>query len=583
VMKKMLGFILAAAAGWWLILPAAALAAGPDTPSYPPLGPSKNGRPLAAVHCLASGEEGKIRLAAQILAPGATLEAIRIDNVTGEAAAWRSDGGGEAGPLTVASNGRTLADGRGKMNFGPLGQAEEILALTLADNDGAFKDGAEFRVTFFMAGGARAFCLLKAADQPVSALARTSKAAPAAQAAEPQKANPQAAPKAAKQWDDNPPDVWKAAEQGDPRAQFIRGVDYELGDGQDAGSFQAREAAAWYRKAAEQGDVEAQFALGQMYYYGREVDWGGGQGKEQSLAKDEREAVAWWRKAAEQGHAKAQAALKAAPKAAPDWEGWFEYRVQDLRQKAEQGYVPAQYKLSELYVRSGDQGQALAWRRKAAEQGNLVAQMELAVEYYSGQNGDYGCGINVDQDYAEAAAWFRLAANQGDAGAQYKLGSMYAKGEGLAKDAGEAAAWYRKAADQGDAEAQYALGNMYAKGEGVAKDAGEAVAWWCKATERGEAQAQEALGNMYAKGEGAAKDLKRAEACYRKAEEREAERKVQDQIENAKFNYHSGLLYERGDDEIRIAKDLDEAVRLYRLAAEQGNEDAKAALIRLGK
>jgi len=182
-MKKILGFILAAG----LLLPAAALAAGPLAPSYPPLGPIKNGRPLAAVHYLASGEEGEIRLTAQVLAPGATLEALRIDTVTGRASVWRSDGeGGE--PLTVAREGETLADGRGKMNFGPLGEAEELLELTLADNDGAFQDRqAEFRVTFFMAGGARALCLLKAADQPATYLARTSKEAPAARAQQPDK------------------------------------------------------------------------------------------------------------------------------------------------------------------------------------------------------------------------------------------------------------------------------------------------------------------------------------------------------------------------------------------------------------
>jgi len=191
-MEKILGFILAAG----LILPAAALAAGPD---YPPLSPSKNGRPVAAVHYLAPEAEGEIRLAAQVLAPGATLEAVRIDNITGRSALWRSDGEGEAGPLTVAREGETLADGRGKMRFGPLGEAEEMLALTLADNDGAFKDRqADFRVTFFMAGGARAMCLLKAADQPATYLARTSKEAPAARA-QPAPDKPKQPPEAPKQ------------------------------------------------------------------------------------------------------------------------------------------------------------------------------------------------------------------------------------------------------------------------------------------------------------------------------------------------------------------------------------------------
>jgi len=190
---------LAAAASWCLVLPAAAAAAGAEAQVYPPLSPSQNGRPVAAVHYLAAGEE--IRLAAQVLAPGATLEAVRIDNITGRSALWRSDGEGEAGPLTVAAKGRTLADGRGKMNFGPLGEAEEMLALTLADTEGAFKDGkADFRVTFFMAGGARAMCLLKAADQPASApaLASTKEAASApAQASEAAPAAPASTKEAA--------------------------------------------------------------------------------------------------------------------------------------------------------------------------------------------------------------------------------------------------------------------------------------------------------------------------------------------------------------------------------------------------
>ena len=49
---------------------------------------------------------------------------------------------------------------------------------------------------------------------------------------------------------------------------------------------------------------------------------------------------------------------------------------------------------------------------------------------------------------------------------------------------------------------------------------------------------------------------------------------------NAVAQYNLGICYEFGKG---VAKDLDEAIRLYRLAAEQGHENAKKALRRLGR
>ena len=74
------------------------------------------------------------------------------------------------------------------------------------------------------------------------------------------------------------------------------------------------------------------------------------------------------------------------------------------------------------------------------------------------------------KDFATALVWFRKAADQGQAIAQLILGAMYAEGEGVPKDDQQALYWYRKAADQGQAEAQFNLGLMYANGQGVPKD-----------------------------------------------------------------------------------------------------------------
>ncbi len=69
-----------------------------------------------------------------------------------------------------------------------------------------------------------------------------------------------------------------------------------------------------------------------------------------------------------------------------------------------------------------------------------------------------------------AAELYRKAAEQGDARAQVDLGVAYAKGEGVPKDEKQAVDWYRKAAEQGDAGAQCNLGILCANGIGVPQD-----------------------------------------------------------------------------------------------------------------
>ena len=61
----------------------------------------------------------------------------------------------------------------------------------------------------------------------------------------------------------------------------------------------------------------------------------------------------------------------------------------------------------------------------------------------------YGNGQGVAQDYKLALAWYRKAADQGNANAQFNLGCMYEEGQGVAQDYKKALTWYRKAAAQG--------------------------------------------------------------------------------------------------------------------------------------
>ena len=77
----------------------------------------------------------------------------------------------------------------------------------------------------------------------------------------------------------------------------------------------------------------------------------------------------------------------------------------------------------------------------------------------------YTTGQGVQPDNAAAALWFRKAADQGDAVAQSNLGTLYLYGRGVTQDDTEALMWFRKAADQGDAVAEFLLGNQYANGK----------------------------------------------------------------------------------------------------------------------
>jgi TPR repeat protein len=105
-------------------------------------------------------------------------------------------------------------------------------------------------------------------------------------------------------------------------------------------------------------------------------------------------------------------------------------------------------------------------------------------------------GAGVATNTAEAVEWFRRAAEQGNALAQSNLGVMYQHGESIPKDAAQAVAWNRNAAEQGYAEAQYNLGVMYEHGEGVPKDLVQAHKWVSLAASSGRPKAREVLTRM---------------------------------------------------------------------------------------
>ncbi len=110
------------------------------------------------------------------------------------------------------------------------------------------------------------------------------------------------------------------------------------------------------------------------------------------------------------------------------------------------------------FAQSGDLTAAfLVWRR-AAEAGNVLAQLEVGA-FYDPLATPPRAGFTPDA--ARAADWYERAALAGNAEAQRKFGLLLAKGgAGLSADAVKAKSWLQQAAAQNDAEARKALEAM---------------------------------------------------------------------------------------------------------------------------
>jgi TPR repeat protein len=240
---------------------------------------------------------------------------------------------------------------------------------------------------------------------------------------------------------------------------------------------------------------------------------------------------------------------------------------QETKTQAERGDAAAQAALGFMYELGMDapvdRGEAVKWYRKAAEQGNTRAQLNLAQIAALGFM--RGPGVEGHANAAEAVEWHRKEADDGNARAQFNLGQMYEWGNGVPQGFAEAVKWYRKAAEQGEAAAQYKLGLCYCNGQGVPQSTALAVKWWVNAAEQGEAAAQYKLGLCYCNGQGVKQDYGQAVKWYRQAAE-QGDAMAQGKLGDA---YYIG---------VGVAISHEEAFKWYREAAEQGEATAQRHL-----
>lgn len=256
--------------------------------------------------------------------------------------------------------------------------------------------------------------------------------------------------------------LYASAKQGNKRAM------YDLADFFTDRAKQTKDPASraefyaialqYYTKAANHGDKVASYKIGVMYNNGKGVQ------------QDYIQAAQWFEKSVNQGNVFVQEDLDKA--------------------MSNVGITITEY-------------------RKAANKGDVVAQMRLSTLYFFG-------GV-IDKDLAKSAKWMLKAARQGNAGAQKSIGDMYFKGQGVVKNEKKAFNWLHKAATQGDAYAQFMVSYMLVAGKGTAVDYKEAYKWARKSALQGRKEAQSLLGGMYATGTGVKRDRKAARMWLKKS------------------------------------------------------------------
>ena len=198
-------------------------------------------------------------------------------------------------------------------------------------------------------------------------------------------------------------------------------------------------------------------------------------------------------------------------------------------------------------------------------------------------------GLGVETNLDEAAAWYQKAAEQGDASAQFNLGWMNENGEGVTNNLSEAHDLFLQAAAGHQPDATFRVGQMYEKGDGVPQDDHRAMEFYCNKiysmnypakypngyVEYGPFGdgAAESLLRLWSQGRGFQNDKDKAEPGYH--ESAYFIGCFVNLIKTTNAQFYAGEIYYQGK---LVPQDLVEAAAWFRLAANQGSDDARKTL-----
>ena len=334
----------------------------------------------------------------------------------------------------------------------------------------------------------------------------------------------------------------RAAKAGDVVAQYDVGVMLQEGEGTEQNY---ENAFRWFLKAANQGYADAQVEVGKTFWYGA------GDTEDKTKAKE------WFAKAAAQDNPEG---LYWYGLALNDSQNAHDHKeaVRAFKRAAELGDAEACNMLGNCYLEGDgmekDVEKAAELFREAAERGSADGMVSLGKCYY------YGNGVNEDD--VQAFKCFDKAVSEGCLEAITLSGECYLYGHGVEEDEEMALKFFLVAAEDGDRAAQRMAGRCYDEGWGTEVDYTNAAEWYQKATEQGDIEAQGYLGRLLLFGKGIEQDQQLGYRMIRAAAEA---------LGDAEFQSAVGFCLEKG---IGVAKDISEAAKWYKLAADQGQEEA---------
>jgi uncharacterized protein len=175
----------------------------------------------------------------------------------------------------------------------------------------------------------------------------------------------------------------------------------------------------------------------------------------------------------------------------------FSKAFEVLMPLAQAGELQAQKVIAHMYSFGQDVevdfAEATKWYRLAAEQGDPVAQNNLASHL-------------LEENPEEAIKWYTASAEQGFPFAEETLGDIYSGNLGISGSEGEkiknlfeAAKWYEKAANKGFSIACHRLGDIYSSNQTLL-DEEKAIEWYQRAAAKDHKPSQKIIGQAYAEG-----------------------------------------------------------------------------------
>src|SRR5579862_3241724 len=275
------------------------------------------------------------------------------------------------------------------------------------------------------------------------------------------------------------------------------------------------EAAALIREAADLRHAEAHHCLAELYRDGR------------GLPRDAEEAAKWFRSAVELGFLHSTVDLMVLHARGVERARDLGEVADRLSQAIERGDTTACHYLGVLLLRGigvpRDSKRGVDLLVRSWEAGHRISGAQLGT-YYASEDAD------AAPDYARAAEWYAKAGEAGDVASHFNLAFLHIRGLGVALDPDRGVALLTKLADGGFRLAAEALFSQYSPGGYLPPDQALAAHWLNRAVELGSTTAARQLARRQFEGDGADR-----EAARRLLERAAESGDVQAQVELGRF------------------------------------------------